>query len=423
MPLPPTAKNKQGSTTRAEQRRKKKKLHRSRDREAHQHRKKPSQGAYVCIDWGASHWRQFTLIPGICTVEPSLAVYDRHEKKLYIGKRASDVWACSASHVRFENLKRLFDEDSDFLAEECRRLEDLELDITIEQVLEQWWDDRVRSMIKRVDPKEIITIAVAHPAHFSPQSVQKMRAFFTRERYGRTFHVVVSEEATAALHGSRYSGFKEGDIVLVVDGGKSTVVHQHCPCRFPSDCGQDCACVEIMSNDTSLTTMIFATEGLSVGADSINQAAREHGQAQIDLFRESASSEMQALMASDRFEGSVDLWWKEFELKPKRDLKLARKNSLLDSILHVPTPALMSTAEKAADDLATDVKRLIERMIESTEKLTGRTPAVSTGARPHQSAPNTCLVYNMHRRILWIYGASECTGRYCSETAVRASRL
>lgn len=350
-------------------------------------------------------------------------MYDRHEKKLYTGKRASDVWACSASQVCFENLKRLFDEDSDFLAEECRRLEDLELDITIEQVLEKWWDDRLRPMIKRVDPKEIITIAVAHPAHFSPQSVQKLRAFFARERYGRTFHVVVSEEATAALHGSRYSGFKEGDIVLVVDGGKSTVVHQHCSCSFLSDCGQDCACLEITSNDSSLTTMIFATEGLSVGADSINQAARQCGQAQIDLFRESASSEVQALMVSDSFECSIDLWWREFELKPKRDLELARKNSLLDSILYVPTPELMSTAEKAAEDLATDVKRLIEQMIKLSEKLTGRTPAVSTGAHSHQPAPNPCLVYSMHRRILWIYGASECTGRYCSETDVRDRRL
>jgi hypothetical protein len=54
--------------------------------------------------------------------------------------------------------------------------------------------------------------------------VQRLRDFFAKRREGRDFNVVMSEEATAALHGSSYSGFVKGDIVLVVDGGKSTIV-------------------------------------------------------------------------------------------------------------------------------------------------------------------------------------------------------
>lgn len=213
-------------SSRAEQRREKKKQHRSD--EAQRQRTKPSQGVYVCIDWGASYWRHFTSVTGVCTVEPSLVVYDRDEKKLFTGKKASSMWLPSTSHVRFENLKRLFDQDSCFLAEERERIKELELEITMDEVLETWWNDRLYSLMKRVDLQETITIAVAHPAHFSAQSVQKLRSFFAQSRYGRTFKVVMSEEATAALHGSRYSGFKPGDVVLVLDGGKSTIVEHRC---------------------------------------------------------------------------------------------------------------------------------------------------------------------------------------------------
>lgn len=215
------------SQTRAKKRvaRRKKKIQQRNDR-AETPQTVPTRDVYVCIDWGASYWRQFTSIPGICTAEPSLVVYDKDEKKLLTGRTASDMWLCSATNVRFENLKRLFDVESDFLASERKRIKDLELDITIEEVLEKWWNDRLGSLAKRVSPGVTITIAIAHPAHFNPQSVQKLREFFGRTRLGRSFDVVVSEEATAALHGSRYCGFEAGDIVLVVDGGKSTIVSQ-----------------------------------------------------------------------------------------------------------------------------------------------------------------------------------------------------
>lgn len=215
------------SQTRAKKRvaRRKKKIQQRNDR-AETPQTVPTRDVYVCIDWGASYWRQFTSIPGICTAEPSLVVYDKNEKKLLTGRTASDMWLCSATNVRFENLKRLFDVESDFLASERKRIKDLELDITIEEVLEKWWNDRLGSLAKRVSPGVTITIAIAHPAHFNPQSVQKLREFFGRTRLGRSFDVVVSEEATAALHGSRYCGFEAGDIVLVVDGGKSTIVSQ-----------------------------------------------------------------------------------------------------------------------------------------------------------------------------------------------------
>jgi hypothetical protein len=103
-------------------------------------------------------------------------------------------------------------------------MQELGLELSMEAVLEKWWYDRVGPLMKRVGPQETITFAVAHPAHFSPRSVQRLRDFFAQSREGRTFHVIMSEEATAALHGSRYSGFESGDIVLVVDGGKSTIV-------------------------------------------------------------------------------------------------------------------------------------------------------------------------------------------------------
>ena len=83
-------------------------------------------------------------------------------------------------------------------------------------------------LMKRVELGTTIMFAVAHPAHFTPQSVQSLRESFTRSRDGQTFDVVISEESTAALRGSRYSGLKSGDTVLVVDSGKSTVVSGLC---------------------------------------------------------------------------------------------------------------------------------------------------------------------------------------------------
>ncbi|KAH8707008.1 hypothetical protein GQ44DRAFT_777660 [Phaeosphaeriaceae sp. PMI808] len=207
---------------------------------------------YVCIDWGASYWRQYTSLLGVTPPEPSLVLLQ----------------------VRFENLKALFDEESGFREAESKRIRDLGIETSIEAVLEKWWCDRMGPLLKRVGPRETITFAVAHPAHFSPRSVQRLRAFFAQGREGRTFRVVVSEEATAALHGSRYSGFKSGDIVLVVDGGKSTI---------------DCACLQ-NERQSIAHNPYFETSGLSDGADYINQAARKHAE---DWIREYAETALQ----------------------------------------------------------------------------------------------------------------------------------
>jgi hypothetical protein len=179
---------------------------------------------YVCIDWGASYWRQFTSSLGVAPPEPSLVVYNKRTKEFTTGQRASNAWLSGTSQVRFENLKALFDVESGFWEAESKRIQELGLEISMEMVLERWWYDRMGPLMKRIGPQETITFAVAHPAYFSLQSVQRLRDFFAQSREGRTFQVVMSEEATAALHGSRYSGFESGDVILVVDGGKSTIV-------------------------------------------------------------------------------------------------------------------------------------------------------------------------------------------------------
>jgi hypothetical protein len=236
MPLPPAAEDRHALKPGAMKRQaRKKRKKQQRISIARMQQSTPSRAVYVCIDWGASYWRQYTSVPGICTIEPSIAVYDTSEKQILTGRKASNMWLPSASHVLFENLKQLFDMESDFAVSERKRVQDLGLDINIEEVLESWWNDRLGSLTKRVSPQDTITVALAHPAHFSPRSVQSIRSFFERARLGRTFSVVVSEEATAALHGSRYSGFEAGDLVLVVDGGKSTIVRQHNVPRFRSN--------------------------------------------------------------------------------------------------------------------------------------------------------------------------------------------
>jgi hypothetical protein len=228
--------------SRAEQRREKKRQHRSRvapQQQQQQQQAESRQGEFACIDWGASHWRQFTSTSGFSPPEPSLVTYNKHTGEFKTGATARDAWLPSASLVRFEGLKRLFDEDSGFMAEERARIRVLGLEISIEDVLERWWSDRLGPLMKQVDPRETITVAIAHPAHFSPQSVRNLHDFFAQARHGRSFRVVVSEESTAALHGSRFSGFSLGDIVLVVDGGKSTIVRQNGAARhalgLPSD--------------------------------------------------------------------------------------------------------------------------------------------------------------------------------------------
>jgi hypothetical protein len=139
-------------------------------------------------------------------------------------------------------------------------------------------------------------------------------------------------------------------------------------------------CLEITSNELSLTTMIFARHGLPFGADRINQVARRHGLAQIDAYRKSAAPAIQELMARSGFELDLESWWKDFELRSKRDLDLSRTNALLDSIMHVPTPNLMATVEAASEELARNVKELIRTVQEMTRKVTARPITASQGS-------------------------------------------
>lgn len=200
---------------------------RRRRKQARRREHTPHKPIVVCIDWGASFWRQRSSLLGASPPEPSLVVYNTDTKEFVTGQRASEAWLPNTAQIRFENLKSLFDETSGFYEKECKRIKELALDIDPDAVLEAWWQDRMGALMKRVGPQDTVTFAVAHPAHFSPQSVQKLREYFARSQTKRMFRVVMSEESTAALHGSRYGGFKSGDIVLVVDGGKSTIVSYH----------------------------------------------------------------------------------------------------------------------------------------------------------------------------------------------------
>lgn len=188
------------------------------------HQPSTSNQIFVCVDWGASYWRQYdSILGGASNAEPSLVIYNKEKGELLSGERALTAWLTKNTYIRFDNLKALFDTDSNHYEEECERIQSLQIPISIEDVLEHWWLDRFGALLKRIGPRDKITIAIAHPAHFSPTSVQKFQDYFARSRDGRQFEVVVSEESTAALHGSRYSGFGPG-IVLVLDGGKSTIV-------------------------------------------------------------------------------------------------------------------------------------------------------------------------------------------------------
>lgn len=180
---------------------------------------------YLCVDWGASYWRQYESVLGaVADPEPSLAIYDKRTNEILTGTNAAKAWLPNGSFIRFENLKKLFDRDSVHVDEMRKQISSAKVNITTDDILERWWEDRFSSILKRVPPRETITFAVAHPAYFSPQSVGAFREWFSRSRGERKFQVVVSEESTAALHGSRFSGFSAGDCVVVIDGGKSTIV-------------------------------------------------------------------------------------------------------------------------------------------------------------------------------------------------------
>jgi hypothetical protein len=185
----------------------------------------------ICVDWGASHWRHFDSVLGAMSPhEASLVVYDKHTGKLVTGNRALDhLLPLESDCVRFENLKAYFDLDSDHRNKAYETIRTQSLPTTVEQILEAWWADRFGALMKRISTTETIVVALAHPAHYSPASVQSLKRFFSKVRHGHNFEVIVSEESTAALHGSRYSGFTAGDVVLVVDGGKSTIVSLKAP--------------------------------------------------------------------------------------------------------------------------------------------------------------------------------------------------
>jgi hypothetical protein len=180
---------------------------------------------FVCVDWGASYWRHYdSSLGGTSKAEPSMVVYNKEKNEFLSGEKASNAWLTSDVYIRFQNLKKLFDTESNYYKEECDRVHELCIPITVEDMLEHWWLDRFGALLKRIAPNHKIKFGIAHPAYFSPSSVQKYRDFFSKSREGHEFEVVVSEESTAALHGSRYSGFQPDDLVLVLDGGKSTIV-------------------------------------------------------------------------------------------------------------------------------------------------------------------------------------------------------
>lgn len=169
---------------------------------------------------------------------------------------------------------------------------------------------------------------------------------------------------------------------------------------FFSDGHQDCACLEITNNEESLTTLIFATRGLNIGAHSINSIARRYGQSQIDVYKECTSTDVKAFMSSESFDRATELWWNQFELNYKRNLKSARENALLDHISCVPTPELMTTVEKASSDLADEVKGLIQRMLVEIKNMTARDLTVSWRTPLSHLASDSHQAYHLYWRIL-----------------------
>ena len=135
--------------------------------------------------------------------------------------------------------------------------------------------------------------------------------------------------------------------------------------------------MEITNANTSLTTMIFKTSGIPVGSDYINQAARQHAESCIEEYRHRAPPDVRELLSTESFQRAVEAWWHEFEEKWKRDLKLASDHSILDKIIHVPTPGLMNVIDKASRDLALRTRDTIERLSLNVELMTQRKLTVS----------------------------------------------
>ncbi|KAK7177698.1 hypothetical protein PSPO01_16254 [Paraphaeosphaeria sporulosa] len=318
---------------------------------------------YVCVDWGASNWRQYDSVLNAATLpEPSLAIYDKDTNSILTGERAND-WrkvTSSDSYLCFTNLKRFFDLDSRSLQDGQKLLADHNVDVTIEDILEKWWEDRLSPVLRRISPQKTVVFAVAHPANFSPQSVSALQDFFSRSRQGRHFKVVVSEESTAVLHASRLSGmFNPGDCVLVMDGGKSTI---------------DCACLLVKTTTPSLTTEILKMKGLPVGGDHVNERARKHVTQMIDNFKDSASTEMLEAVIGPEFGRFLERWWRDFEEVYKRNLKQARERGLLERIHFISVEGLQEEAELASHDLGQKTMELINQVKDEVETMFGMTP-------------------------------------------------
>jgi hypothetical protein len=149
-----------------------------------------------------------------------------------------------------------------------------------------------------------------------------------------------------------------------------------CSVPVPTDGLQDCACLEITSDDPSLTTLIFKTEGLAKGADHINQVARRFADEHIQRYKNDAPRDVQEVMATESFERALEAWWYDFEVRCKRDLRLSQTSALLEKIILVPVPGLLEEVKKVSLELAERTKQLIEGMASVIEQMTGRRPTV-----------------------------------------------
>lgn len=109
---------------------------------------------------------------------------------------------------------------------------------------------------------------------------------------------------------------------------------------------------------------------------------------------------MKAIIDSKSFGRVTGLWWNQFELNYKRNLKSARENALLDHISCIPTPDMMTTVEKASSDLADEVKGLIQRMLVEIKNMTARDLKVSSRTPLSRLTPDSHRAYHLYWRIL-----------------------
>jgi hypothetical protein len=187
---------------------------------------------------------------------------------------------------------------------------------------------------------------------------------------------------------------------------------------FFSDSRQDCACLEITSDNPSLTTLIFKTNGLADGADYINQVARQHADTQIQNFKETAPADVQRVMATESFERALEAWWYDFEVRCKRDLDLSQSNALLDKIILVPVPDLLGEVKKASHELARRTKQLIHDMILVIEQTTARMPTVRTNLPESEKTSSNTI--NASRLSVWVATANlRSFGLFCSICSCR----